>query len=86
MYRTTPSGSSPAPLSVLDLTVVGEGTERAVALRQTIALARAAERWGYRRFWVAEHHSFPASGSPPRPCCSPTSAARPAPSGSVRAV
>ncbi|MDX3094928.1 LLM class flavin-dependent oxidoreductase [Streptomyces sp. ME01-24h] len=64
MYRTTPSGSSPAPLSVLDLTVVGEGTEPAVALRQTIALARAAERLGYRRFWVAEHHSFPASGSP----------------------
>jgi len=64
MYRTTPSGSSPAPLSVLDLTVVGEGTEPAVALRQTTALAQAAERWGYRRFWVAEHHSFPASGSP----------------------
>ncbi|WP_399896093.1 LLM class flavin-dependent oxidoreductase [Streptomyces sp. BBFR51] len=64
MDRTTPSGSSPAPLSVLDLTVVGEGTEPAVALRQTTALAQAAERWGYRRFWVAEHHSFPASGSP----------------------
>ncbi|GHB11150.1 hypothetical protein GCM10010330_76390 [Streptomyces tendae] len=64
MYRTTPSGSSPAPLSVLDLTVVGEGTEPAVALRQTTALAQAAEHWGYRRFWVAEHHSFPASGSP----------------------
>lgn len=64
MYRTTSSGSSPAPLSVLDLTVVGEGTEPAVALRQTTALAQATERWGYRRFWVAEHHSFPASGSP----------------------
>jgi luciferase family oxidoreductase group 1 len=57
-------GSSPAPLSVLDLTVVGEGGSGATALRETVALARAAERWGYRRFWVAEHHSFPASGSP----------------------
>ena len=57
-------GSSPAPLSVLDLTVVGEGGSGTAALRETAALARAAERWGYRRFWVAEHHSFPASGSP----------------------
>lgn len=64
MYRTKPPGSSPAPLSVLDLTVVGEGTEPTVALRRTTTLAQAAERWGYRRFWVAEHHSFPASGSP----------------------
>lgn len=57
-------GSSPVPLSVLDLTVVGEGAGPAAALRQTTALAQAAERWGYHRFWVAEHHSFPASGSP----------------------
>jgi luciferase family oxidoreductase group 1 len=56
--------ASPAPLSVLDLTVVGEGGDATAALRQTTALAQAAERWGYRRFWVAEHHSFPASGSP----------------------
>ncbi|MEV4078430.1 LLM class flavin-dependent oxidoreductase [Nonomuraea fuscirosea] len=59
-----PHGSSPAPLSVLDLTVVGEGEGAAAALERTTALARAAERWGFRRFWVAEHHSFPASGSP----------------------
>jgi luciferase family oxidoreductase group 1 len=59
-----PHGSAPAPLSVLDLSVVGEGTGAAEALAHTTALAQAAERWGYRRFWVAEHHSFPASASP----------------------
>jgi luciferase family oxidoreductase group 1 len=34
------------------------------ALEQTTALAQAAEQQGFHRFWVAEHHSFPASGSP----------------------
>jgi luciferase family oxidoreductase group 1 len=48
---------------VLDLTVVGEGGSATAALQETTALAQAAERLGYRRFWVAEHHSFPASGS-----------------------
>ncbi|MFF8910634.1 LLM class flavin-dependent oxidoreductase [Streptomyces olivaceoviridis] len=57
-------GSAPVPLSVLDLSVVGEGVGAAEALAQTSALAQEAERRGYRRFWVAEHHSFPASASP----------------------
>ncbi|KOV92005.1 MULTISPECIES: LLM class flavin-dependent oxidoreductase [unclassified Streptomyces] len=57
-------GSAPAPLSVLDLSVVGEGVAAAEALAQTAALAQEAERRGFRRFWVAEHHSFPASASP----------------------
>lgn len=58
------TGGSRIPLSVLDLTVVGENGDPAAALRQTASLAQAVESWGYRRFWVAEHHSFPASGSP----------------------
>ncbi|WP_089228603.1 LLM class flavin-dependent oxidoreductase [Actinacidiphila glaucinigra] len=57
-------GSSPVPLSVLDLTVMGEHGSPAEALQHTAALAQDAERWGYQRFWVAEHHSFPASASP----------------------
>lgn len=57
----------PVPLSVLDLTVVGEGGDPAEALRHTAALAQAAEHWDYRRFWLAEHHSFPASASPAPP-------------------
>jgi luciferase family oxidoreductase group 1 len=44
-------------LGVLDQCPVFPGQTAAGALRETIALAQAAERLGYRRFWVAEHHS-----------------------------
>ncbi len=56
-----------APLSVLDLATVREGGSHAEALADTLAVAREADRLGYRRFWVAEHHSMPgiASSSPP---------------------
>ncbi|RBM16883.1 LLM class flavin-dependent oxidoreductase [Streptomyces sp. PT12] len=60
-------GRAPVPLSVLDLATVGSGLTATEALRATTALARLAERRGYHRFWVAEHHSMPgvASSSPP---------------------
>ena len=48
------------PLAVLDLAPIVEGSDVATALRNSIDLARHAERWGYRRFWLAEHHN--ASG------------------------
>ncbi|GAA1914253.1 LLM class flavin-dependent oxidoreductase [Streptomyces sodiiphilus] len=59
-------GTAPAPLSVLDLATVGSGQTPAEALRTTTAVARLAERRGYHRFWVAEHHGLPgvASSSP----------------------
>ena len=44
-------------LSVLDQSPVPSGSSPAEALADTIALARAAERLGYRRFWLAEHHN-----------------------------
>jgi luciferase family oxidoreductase group 1 len=51
-------------LSVLDLSpVIGEATQ-AQAVRETIEVARAAERFGYHRFWVAEHHGIAGLGSP----------------------
>ncbi len=55
------------PLSVLDLAPVGEGSSPAAALQASLTLAAAAERLGYRRYWVAEHHNMPgiASSSPP---------------------
>ena len=53
---------SPA-LSVLDLSPVPSGTSSAQALRNTIELAQAAERWGYRRYWLAEHHNTPGLAS-----------------------
>ncbi len=47
------------PLSVLDLSPVSmDGGTRAGAVRDTIEVAKAAERLGYKRFWVAEHHSI----------------------------
>ncbi|CAN5304942.1 LLM class flavin-dependent oxidoreductase [soil metagenome] len=50
-------------LSVLDLASIYEGMSHGEALAQTIATAQAAERLGYRRFWVAEHHGMPAIAS-----------------------
>ena len=46
------------PFSVLDLSPVVEGGTAADSLRNTLDLARHAERWGYRRFWLAEHHGM----------------------------
>jgi luciferase family oxidoreductase group 1 len=45
------------PLSILDLAPVPEGSTVVDALRNSLDLARHAERFGYRRFWLAEHHN-----------------------------
>jgi luciferase family oxidoreductase group 1 len=62
-----PAPNRSPPLSVLDLVPVGDGTTPAAALAASVELARLAERLGYRRLWVAEHHNMPgiASSSPP---------------------
>ena len=51
------------PLSVLDLAPIVEGGDAADALRRCLDLAQHAERWGYRRFWLAEHHGMPGIAS-----------------------
>jgi luciferase family oxidoreductase group 1 len=51
------------PVSVLDLAPVPDGGNAGDALRATIELARHAERLGFRRFWVAEHHNMPGIAS-----------------------
>jgi luciferase family oxidoreductase group 1 len=51
------------PLSVLDLAPITQGSDAATALRHSLDLAQHAERWGYRRFWVAEHHNMPGIAS-----------------------
>lgn len=48
------------PLSVLDLAPRSQGMTPAVALRESTALAREADRLGYHRFWMAEHHGSEA--------------------------
>ena len=51
------------PYSVLDLSPIAEGFTAADALRNTLDLARHAEAWGYKRFWLAEHHNMPGIAS-----------------------
>jgi luciferase family oxidoreductase group 1 len=51
------------PLSVLDLAPIPEGSDAAEALRRSLDLAQHAELWGYRRFWLAEHHAMPGIAS-----------------------
>jgi luciferase family oxidoreductase group 1 len=46
------------PLSILDLVPITQGSTAKVALERSLDLARNAERLGYRRFWVAEHHNM----------------------------
>jgi luciferase family oxidoreductase group 1 len=51
------------PFSVLDLSPVTQGGDAAQSLRNSLDLARHAEGWGYRRYWLAEHHSMPGIAS-----------------------
>jgi luciferase family oxidoreductase group 1 len=50
-------------VSVLDLSPVTTGGSGAAALRNSIDLARLADKLGYTRYWVAEHHKLPAVAS-----------------------
>ena len=51
------------PFSVLDLSPIVEGGDARRALDETLALAQAADRLGYERFWLAEHHNMPGIAS-----------------------
>jgi len=51
------------PLSILDLSPVAEGSSGAQSLRNSLDLARLADRLGFTRYWVAEHHNLPSIAS-----------------------
>jgi luciferase family oxidoreductase group 1 len=51
------------PFSVLDLAPINEGGDASLAFRNALDLAQHAEGWGYKRFWMAEHHSMPGVAS-----------------------
>jgi luciferase family oxidoreductase group 1 len=51
------------PLSILDLSPVAAGSSGAQSLRNSIELARFADRLGFTRYWVAEHHNLPSIAS-----------------------
>ncbi|MDB5076671.1 MAG: class flavin-dependent oxidoreductase, partial [Chloroflexi bacterium] len=51
------------PLSILDLSPIGSGSTSTEALQNTLDLARLADRIGYTRYWLAEHHNMPGIAS-----------------------
>ena len=51
------------PFSILDLSPIPRGSTAADALRHSLDLAQHAERWGFRRYWLAEHHNMPGIAS-----------------------
>jgi luciferase family oxidoreductase group 1 len=51
------------PFSILDLSPIPQGATASDALRNSLDLAQHAEKWGYNRFWLAEHHNMPGIAS-----------------------
>ena len=51
------------PFSVLDLSPITQGGDAALSFRCSLDLAQHAERWGYQRYWLAEHHGMPGIAS-----------------------
>ena len=51
------------PFSILDLSPIIQGGTAAQSYHNSLDLAQHAERWGYNRFWLAEHHNMPGIGS-----------------------
>ncbi|RNB77732.1 LLM class flavin-dependent oxidoreductase [Brevibacillus panacihumi] len=51
------------PLSVLDLSPIVEGSTPADSFRKSLDLAQHVEKWGFMRYWVAEHHGMPSVAS-----------------------
>src|SRR5580658_248535 len=46
------------PISILDLSPIVQGGDAGQSLRNSLDLAQHAERWGYKRYWLAEHHNL----------------------------
>ncbi|ATQ74094.1 alkane 1-monooxygenase [Massilia violaceinigra] len=51
------------PFSVLDLSPITQGSSARVSFQNTLDLAQHAERWGFNRYWLAEHHGMPGIAS-----------------------
>jgi luciferase family oxidoreductase group 1 len=51
------------PFSILDLSPIAEGSNPSTSFRNTLDLAQHGERWGYQRYWLAEHHGMPGIAS-----------------------
>lgn len=51
------------PFSVLDLSIITQGSSPAASFQHSLDLAQHVEKWGYNRFWLAEHHGMPGIAS-----------------------
>ena len=51
------------PFSILDLAPIAEGSNASQSFKNTLDLAQHGERWGYNRYWLAEHHGMPGIAS-----------------------
>jgi luciferase family oxidoreductase group 1 len=51
------------PYSILDISPIPQGFTAADALRNSLDVAQHAEKWGYTRYWVAEHHNMTGNAS-----------------------
>lgn len=63
MSHPPPSGTAPFVLSVLDNALTGVGVTAGEAFKEVIALAQMADRRGYHRFWMSEHHAMPGAAT-----------------------
>ena len=50
-------------ISILDLAIVHDGGTASQTFKNSLNLAQEAEKWGYKRFWLAEHHNMPGIAS-----------------------
>ena len=55
--------ANPIPYSILDISPIPAGFTAADALRNSLDIAQQAEKWGYTRYWVAEHHNMTGNAS-----------------------
>jgi len=55
--------ANPIPYSILDISPIPQGFTAADALRNSLDVAQHAEKWGYTRYWVAEHHNMTGNAS-----------------------
>ncbi|MFD2043640.1 LLM class flavin-dependent oxidoreductase [Ornithinibacillus salinisoli] len=51
------------PLSVLDLAPINEGSNPAESFQNSVDIAQQVEKWGFNRYWLAEHHNMPGIAS-----------------------
>jgi luciferase family oxidoreductase group 1 len=63
LSRQEPVLTTQIPVSILDLAPIVAGSNAAESFRNTVELAQYAEKWGYNRFWLAEHHNMPGIAS-----------------------